>query len=168
MPGHEPGPPGPVSQSTVPFLHPTPIRLRRLLVPLGVLLVAGCESAAPEEQNAVDRAAETVAPVDAQVLASLPPGASVDQLEQGRQLFAVCTVCHGADAAGTQLGPSLRGPEWIRIEGSVEEIQQIVRDGVPSPARYPVPMPQGGGGDFDDQELRALATYVFALRQGAS
>jgi mono/diheme cytochrome c family protein len=98
-------------------------------------------------------------------LAATFPGVSGN--DQGRELYAVCSVCHGEDARGTQLGPPLRGPDWIHIDGSVQSIEQITRSGVLEPSSYPVPMPPMGGGVFNEEELRALATYVHALGRPA-
>jgi mono/diheme cytochrome c family protein len=125
---------------------------------------SGCDPAAREPDPAEEVAASVEA-IDPALLASLPPGATAETLEQGRRLYVVCSVCHGLDAHGTQLGPSLRRPDWIHIEGGVEEIEQIVRSGVANPREYPIPMPVMGGGDFDEAELRAVATYVDAMRR---
>jgi len=101
--------------------------------------------------------------LDPALARNLPQGATMDQAMEGQRLFEVCAVCHGTDARGTQLGPSLRSGEWIHIQGETEQIAEIIRAGVPQPKQYPVPMPPGGGGAFDDGEVRALATYVYVL-----
>lgn len=101
-------------------------------------------------------------------MAALPPGVDPALVERGRALFDVCSVCHGFQAEGTELGPPLATAEWIQISGEITEIEQVIRTGVDRPVRYPVPMPQMGGGDFDPQELRAIASYVYALANDAS
>lgn len=142
--------------------------------PLTLVLVAavatsGCEREAHERaENEESPEAEVVAePLDPALAANLPPGVTIEEAQLGQRLFTVCTVCHGPDARGTQLGPSLRDAEWIHIQGEREEIAELVRSGIATPREYPVPMPPMGGGDFDEAELRALATYVYLLgRQG--
>jgi mono/diheme cytochrome c family protein len=131
-----------------------------------VLVIAGCEQPAPavEPEEALAPAVEGVDPA---VLAALPEGATVEMVEEGRQLYVVCSVCHGLDGRGTQLGPSLRDGEWIHIGGELGEIQEITRTGVQSPEEYPVPMPRMGGGAFDEQQLRAVALYVHAISRSA-
>ena len=126
-------------------------------------LVAGCESETdPEETEA---AASAVVEEESPVLAAgaIPPGVNEEEVEQGRELFLPCAVCHGLDGRGNQLGPSLRDGEWIRIGGSLQEIERVIREGVPQPERYPVPMVPMGGGDFEVGVVRAVAAYVFAI-----
>jgi mono/diheme cytochrome c family protein len=101
--------------------------------------------------------------LDRALAAHLPPGATFEQAQAGHRLFTVCTVCHGPAAEGTQLGPSFVNGEWIAVEPQVEQIAAIIRTGVSRPAEYPVPMPPHGGGDFDEDELRALAVYVLTM-----
>lgn len=126
------------------------------------VLLAGCEGGSSDAPPA-EQVAEQVESVDPEVLRALPPGVSVESVEQGRELFVTCSVCHGFDGRGTQLGPSLRDTTWIHITGTEQEIIQITRSGVPSPEQYPAPMPVMGGGRYTDQELQALATYIVAL-----
>lgn len=136
-------------------------------VAVTVSVLAGCDrtdAAAGSEPDAESTAAE----IDPALSANLPPGVTPELAETGRALFLPCAVCHGLDGRGNQLGPSLRDTAWTHIGGSLEEIERLIRDGVASPRDYPVPMAPMGGGDFDDQELRAVAAYVFAIsRSGA-
>ncbi len=98
---------------------------------------------------------------------ALPAGVTRAMMTEGRKEFAAtCVVCHGPDARGTQLGPSLREGDWIGISGSYDDIVQVIREGVPRPARYPVPMPPGGGGDYSDEQVREIAAYVYGLGVG--
>lgn len=94
---------------------------------------------------------------------SVPAGVTADEVSRGRELFLPCAVCHGLDGRGNALGPSLRDGEWIHGRGSLEDIEAIIRTGVPSPRDHPVPMVPMGGGDYDDAELRAVASYVYAI-----
>jgi mono/diheme cytochrome c family protein len=98
----------------------------------------------------------------------LPPGTTIEMAREGRELFRVCSTCHGVDADGTQLGPSLRDQEWLHGEGSFEEIQRVIHEGVDPPREYPIPMPAGGGGNFTEDQVRSIATYVHALSRASA
>lgn len=125
-------------------------------------VLSGCDrtdAASGSEPEAEPQVAE----FDPALAAMLPPGITPELAESGRALFLPCAVCHGLDGRGNQLGPSLRDTSWTHITGSIEEIERVIRDGVPTPRDHPVPMAPMGGGDFDDEELRAVAAYVFAI-----
>lgn len=139
-----------------------------LVVLLAVAVGCGDDDAEPDApgREAADRAVERF---DPKLAAFLPPGIEPELAEEGRELFVVCATCHGPDARGTQLAPSLRDAEWIHGSGTFEEIQALTREGIAEPEEYPIPMPPGGAGEFDDRELRAVSAYVFALgRSGAA
>lgn len=134
-------------------------------LPVGVgiaFLLTGCEGTDAASGSAPETGPQA-APIDSALAAALPAGVTPDMLEQGRQLFLPCAVCHGLDGNGNQLGPSLRDSSWTHTSGSLEEIERVVRDGIPAGQDYPVPMPPMGGGDFDEEELRAVSAYVFAI-----
>lgn len=131
-------------------------------VSLGGLSACRGDSGDPNEAARVASEQEVEA-FDPALAQNLPPGVTPEAAQKGRDLFVVCATCHGPDARGTQLGPPLREPEWVHIGGSYEEIQRVIREGIPEPEEYPVPMPAGGGGHFDDEQLAQVAAYVFAL-----
>ncbi|HLU24864.1 MAG TPA: cytochrome c [Longimicrobiales bacterium] len=96
----------------------------------------------------------------------LPPGIGPAQIDAGAAIFrgrGNCFVCHGASGEGTMLGPALKGGEWLHIKGGFEEIVALVRSGVPKPVKFPAPMPEMGGAKLSDEELRAVAAYVWTL-----
>lgn len=130
---------------------------------VGLGILGGCRGESVSSEAAAEAKGVAVVELDQSVAQNLPANTSVEDAEKGRDLFLVCATCHGADASGTQLGPSLRDAEWIHGSGSFEEIQQLVRAGVPEPEEYPVPMPRGGGGSFDEAGVRAVSAYVYAL-----
>lgn len=100
------------------------------------------------------------------VVANLPPGVTQEMVDQGQQLYGtVCVACHGAGGAGGVVGPSLNDQNWVHIGGAYEEIVQITLEGVAQPREFPAPMPPRGGGPFSDDEVRAIAAYVYALSQ---
>jgi mono/diheme cytochrome c family protein len=127
-----------------------------------LVAVVGCDRGTGDETSTGGVPAEEFS---AAILAVLPSNVSPATLRRGRELYRACSVCHGEDGGGTQLGPPLRDGGWIHISGEIEEIEEVIRTGIRNPIAYPVPMPVLGGGNFDDDEIRAIAAYVFALSQ---
>jgi glucose/arabinose dehydrogenase/cytochrome c5 len=99
----------------------------------------------------------------------VPTGATREMVALGDRIFhgqvggATCTGCHGADAAGTPLGPNLTGRTWLWGDGSYAAIKKIITDGVPEPKRYRSPMPPMGGAQLTPDQVSAVAAYVWAL-----
>lgn len=156
--------------------HPLAIFMRRStarpFLPLRFLLVVvafaagGCDRAARGEAEPPPESRAAAVPV--RTFASLPAGVTPAMVVEGEQLFGTaCIACHGPEAGGTQLAPSLRDDAWINVDGSYDEIVALVRDGVADPEEYPVPMPPRGGGAFDEAQLRALGAYVATLSEPA-
>lgn len=129
---------------------------------------AGGESADARSAEAPSTEAQPAAsPADPQALADLPPGVTAEMVNEGQRLFGtVCVACHGPAGTGTQLAPALNNQDWIHINGEYEEILEITRSGVMQPQEHPTPMPPMGGGNFDDEQLRAIAAYVYNISHG--
>jgi mono/diheme cytochrome c family protein len=133
------------------------------LILVAIAGLAGCAGdESPGDPEATGLAAETT-PLAPALVQAAPPGTSEAELREGQELYVVCSVCHGSDARGTQLGPSLRDTSWIHIPGEIDAIATIIRNGVQTPSEFPIPMPVMGGGSFDDRQLRAIATYLYTL-----
>jgi len=102
-------------------------------------------------------------------LLPVPAGSSRQAVELGDDVFhgrtggAGCTGCHATDASGTPLGPPLLGHRWIWSDGSYQSIEKIIREGVPQPKQYRAPMPPMGGAQLTDEQLSAVAAYVWGL-----
>ena len=144
------------------------MRLARARVAVGALLSLACLAACGGNGEDADEAARVaseaeVEPFDPALARNLPPNVTPEQAQEGREQFVVCATCHGPDARGTQLGSPLRDQEWTHIDGSYEEIQRVIREGVAETEDYPVPMPRGGAASFTDEQLRGVAAYVYAL-----
>ena len=99
--------------------------------------------AKPPEGTNIDAGAVAMAPV--------PEGATRQMVANGERIYrgqagaANCTGCHGANATGTPLGPSLTGGKWLWSDGSYAGILKVITNGVPQPKRYRAPMPPSEG-----------------------
>ena len=92
-------------------------------------------------------------------------------VDQGKTVFesaGFCYTCHGQNAEGTQLGPNLTDDTWLHVDGSYEQIVDLIDSGVPEAKEFPgIMVPRGGSGISDD-DLRAVAAYVWSLSQSGS
>ena len=89
-------------------------------------------------------------------------------IDQGKAIFngqGICMACHGADAKGMpNLGANLTDAEWNQGEGSYEEIVALIQAGVASDkSESGTMMPPKGGSQINDEQLRAVAAYVWSL-----
>lgn len=152
-------------------------------LPLAALLLAGCEPGAEggfdrvayREDPQVPRAAfpdppavtpgTTVGAAAVRIVATnLPQGVTQAQVDQGQDLYGtVCSACHGQNGVGSPAAPALNDAQWLNISGQYPEIITIINNGVAQPRQYPGIMPPKGGGSFDDQQVAAIAAYVYAL-----
>ncbi|HVB37366.1 MAG TPA: c-type cytochrome [Vicinamibacterales bacterium] len=99
----------------------------------------------------------------------VPQGATRDMVALGERIYhgqvggASCTGCHGGNAQGTPLGPSLTGNQWLWSDGSYAGIAKAIADGVPQPKNYRSPMPPMGGAQLTPDQVKAVAAYVWSL-----
>lgn len=96
----------------------------------------------------------------------LPEGVTAEMLELGREIYdgvGTCLTCHGAEGVGTPIGPALADNEWIHIDGSYPEIVALVRSGVPEPKQFPMPMLPRAGLELTDEQVAAVAAYVWLI-----
>ena len=101
-------------------------------------------------------------PATAQAPASVTPAAIV----QGDSIFhgkGNCYACHGTNAQGA-VGPNLTDAEWIHSDGSYDAIVKQVTTGVPqAESKSGIAMPPKGGASITDDEVKAVAAYVYSL-----
>lgn len=138
---------------------------------LAAAVVTGCRDGGRGDDGGKDAASPAEDPgAKVSAIGTLPPGTDKETAEQGRELYAsVCVVCHGEDGGGNQLGPSLKGPNWVHAPGGgFEQIVQVVTAGVPAPQQFPVPMPARGTGYFTDDQIRAVSAYTYSLARPAA
>ena len=96
----------------------------------------------------------------------LPDGVTPAMVEAGESIYTgvgACMTCHGPEGAGTPIGPVLSDGEWLHGDGSYDFLVEIINDGVMQPTQFGVPMLPRGGTQISDDDVRALAAYVWTL-----
>ena len=95
-----------------------------------------------------------------------PAGVTPAAIAKGDSVFhttGLCYACHGANAQGA-VGPNLTDAEWIHGDGSYDFLVATVISGVPKEkAKAGVPMPPKGGSSISDEDVKAVAAYVYSL-----
>jgi len=86
-----------------------------------------------------------------------------DSIFHGQVAGGTCTACHGQDAKGTAVAPDLTDNQWINGDGSYDFIVHTIHTGVPHPKQHPAPMPPLGGANLSDDQVNAVAAYVYSL-----
>ncbi len=118
-------------------------------------------------------AAGGVSPETGMESSMLPSGVTPDMITLGDSLYHAnaCARCHGPAGAGAQNGPPLMkgdGAEWLHSSGEFEEIVATILAGVSreemkdQSRRFPM-NPRGSNPPLDDDQVRAVAAYVWAL-----
>ena len=100
----------------------------------------------------------------------LPEGVTAAMVEEGKGIYGgagICMSCHGAAGEGIpNLGADLTDDEWLHIDGSYESIVQNILEGVTAQqSSSGVPMPAKGGTAITDDQVNAVAAYVWTLSQ---
>lgn len=110
-----------------------------------------------------------VAPAPAQeAVDSLPPEVTPEVIGQGKSLFhgaGLCAGCHGPSAQGIQgLGPSLADTVWLHSKGTYGGIVHQILTGVPpGQSTSAAIMPPLGGSRLTEEQVKAVAAYVWSL-----
>jgi glucose/arabinose dehydrogenase len=99
----------------------------------------------------------------------VPAGATHEQVVLGNRIFhgevdgGTCSGCHGTGAIGSTQGPNLTTGTWMWGDGSLNAIAQTIRSGVSRPKNYPGTMPPMGGAQLSQDDVNAVAAYVWAV-----
>jgi cbb3-type cytochrome c oxidase subunit III len=100
------------------------------------------------------------------LVAQAPDAVTAAAVAQGDSIFhskGNCYACHGANAQGA-VGPNLTDAEWIHSDGSYDAIVKQVTNGVTKEeSKSGIPMPAKGGSSITDDEVKAVAAYVYSL-----
>ncbi|MEO6055252.1 MAG: cytochrome c [Gemmatimonadales bacterium] len=98
--------------------------------------------------------------------AQAPAAATPATIAQGDSIFhgpGNCYACHGANAQGA-VGPNLTDAEWIHSDGSYDAIVKQITTGVTAEeSKSKIPMPPKGGSQITDDQVKAVAAYVYSL-----
>jgi len=99
-------------------------------------------------------------------VAQAPAAVTPAAIALGDSLFhskANCYACHGANAQGA-VGPNLTDAEWIHSDGSYDAIVKQITTGVTAEeSKSKIPMPPKGGSQITDDEVKAVAAYVYSF-----
>ncbi len=102
----------------------------------------------------------------AQEKAAAPAAVTPAAIAQGDTIFhksGMCYACHGSNAEGA-VGPNLTDAEWLHGDGSYDMIVATVTAGVPADkAKKGIPMPPKGGSSITDDQVKAVAAYIYSL-----
>jgi cbb3-type cytochrome c oxidase subunit III len=144
------------------------------LVAIGLSACGGDANADGDEE--VETAAVEVVSAEAAMDAAemgameqeLPEGVTVAMIEEGEAIYngaGICMSCHGATGEGIpNLGANLTDDEWLHVDGSYEQIVENIMTGVTAQeSSSGVPMPAKGGTAITDDQVKAVAAYVWTL-----
>jgi mono/diheme cytochrome c family protein len=101
--------------------------------------------------------------------AALPSGVTRTMIAQGDTIFNTrsCVRCHAANGAGGPRGPNLSDQTWIHIDGSYAAVVSLVTTGFTKAEQkdppYQFSMNPRGGANLTDEQIRAVAAYVWSL-----
>lgn len=88
-----------------------------------------------------------------------------DSIFRGRLAGGTCYTCHQLNAKGLPgLAPDLTDAKWLHGDGSLAFIVSTIQKGVPKPKAASAPMLPRGGTNMTDEQVRAVAAYVYSLR----
>lgn len=147
-------------------------RLTALGVALGLVAMVGCGGGEGQQQAAASEMADEAA-TEGQAMEGqqmeMPEGVTMEMVSQGKEIYSgagLCYTCHGANGEGVPgLGANLADDEWLHSDGSYEGIAGTVMHGVDTSASSTgTPMPAKGGSGITDDQVNAVAAYVYSLR----
>ena len=110
--------------------------------------------------------------VSAQAGSDLPEGVTPVMVSTGETLYksiGLCFACHGPDARGVPgVGVNLTDDEWLHVDATFEGLVQRILDGVgPDLTESGLIMLPKGGSQVTDEQIRAIASYVWSLSRRA-
>ena len=100
----------------------------------------------------------------------LPEGVTAAMVDHGKQIYSgagICFTCHGQAGEGMpNLGANLTDADWIHSDGSYDGIVGTITNGVTAQqSTSGSPMIARGGTNLNDEQVRAVAAYVWTLGQ---
>ncbi len=96
----------------------------------------------------------------------LPSEVTQEMVTKGNEIFhktGLCYACHGQDAKGL-VGPNLTDDAWLHSKGTYDDLVKQILSGVPKEqSKSGIPMPAKGGSAITDDDVKAVAAYVYSL-----
>jgi mono/diheme cytochrome c family protein len=133
---------------------------------IGLVLALSLAGARLQAQDTTEKSSKPASASDNNAAAPAPAGITPELIAQGDKVFhgpGNCYACHGTNAQGA-VGPNLTDAEWLHSKGSFEEIVAQVTSGVPKEeSKSGIPMPAKGGSSISDDDVKAVAAYVYSL-----
>ena len=146
------------------------VRYSSILVILALAACGGGDAPATEEAETAAPEPAEAAPAETAIDMELPEGVTAAMVTEGEAIFmgaGICFTCHMEGGVGGPLAPNLTDDEWLNIDGSYESIVRNVMTGVPEPKEYPGIMLPKGGSPITDEQVNAVAAYVWTLSNGS-
>ncbi len=103
--------------------------------------------------------------------AQMPDGVTDAMVAEGQTVFmgaGLCAACHGMDATGA-VGPDLTDGEWLIGDGTYPALVNQITEGVSAEEAtnsMGAIMPPKGGSAITDDQVKAVAAYVWTLSNG--
>lgn len=133
---------------------------------LGLVVSLGLAGAAPAAAQTTSDASATPAKPQAAAPAGGAASYTPEMVAKGDALFhssGNCYACHGSKAEGL-VGPNLTDAEWIHSKGTYDDIVAQINHGVPKEeSKSGIVMPPKGGAALSDDDVKAIAAYVYSL-----
>jgi mono/diheme cytochrome c family protein len=87
-------------------------------------------------------------------------------VEKGKKVFTgngLCLACHGMTGTGG-IGPNLADTAWVHHDGSYAALVKQITEGIDEKiSKSGQIMPPRGGSGISDEDVRAVAAYVWTL-----
>jgi mono/diheme cytochrome c family protein len=101
----------------------------------------------------------------------LPEGVTKEMIQEGGTIYSgagLCHACHGQEGKGIpNLGADLSDDDWIHSDGSLDGIITTISNGVSGDeSTVGTTMPPKGGSAISDEQVKAVAAYVWSLSHG--
>ncbi|MDQ8164442.1 MAG: c-type cytochrome [Gemmatimonadota bacterium] len=127
-------------------------------VAIAVLLVAAAATFGGRAWAQAAQQAAELAPTPQEI-------AKGDSIYRGRLAGGTCFTCHQLNAKGLPgLAPDLTDAKWLHGDGSLAFIVATIQKGVAKPKAASAPMLPRGGTNLTDDQVKAVAAYVYSLR----
>jgi mono/diheme cytochrome c family protein len=142
--------------------------MRRLfLVTILLLTACGGGDSAPAASGSSAAPATPVAQASFDPSTITPAMVALgDSIFHGKIGASSCQACHGVGGKAGAAAPDLTDAEWLHSDGSWQNIYNTIKSGVMAPKQFSSVMPPYGGVMLTEERTRAVAAYVYSLRQG--